>query len=320
MQRYTRRDFMQMGSALAAGLGLTAGNQNIIAQGLEKLTSGKTKVLWLQGMSCTGCSVSFLNSEDPGPLEILTQIISLSYHPNLSAAQGELAGQTIDKVVEDEDFLLVFEGSVPMDMPEACVIGTRPLVELLPAVLKKAKAIVAAGTCASFGGIPAAEGNPTGAASLLDFMRREHIKVDNRLVHCPGCPSHPQSLLGTIAYLAAKGYPHVDPELFTPMMFFSHSVHDDCPKFHNWEKRHFAEHFGEDGCLFKLGCLGPLSRTSCPQRQWNGGANWCIRAGAPCTACTSPDFGRRRDFPFYRKGEEVHAVAYRDEDRKAVQS
>jgi hydrogenase small subunit len=125
-------------------------------------------------------------------------------------------------------------------------------------------------------------------------------------------------MVGTIAYLVARGVPKLDPKLLTPNMFYAHSVHDECPKFHYWEKREFAEKFGDEGCLFKLGCLGPLSHTTCPRRQWNGGVNWCIRAGAPCTACSSEDFAKRRDFPFYRKGETQHSVPYTDQDRGAT--
>ena len=101
-------------------------------------------------------------------------------------------------------------------------------------------------------------------------------------------------------------------------MFYAHSVHDECPRYHYWEKEIFAKHFGDEGCLFKLGCLGPLSHTRCPRRQWNGGVNWCIRAAAPCVSCTSEFFARKRDFPFYRKGEASHLVNYKESDRREV--
>jgi hydrogenase small subunit len=207
-----------------------------------------------------------------------------------------------------------------LDMPEACTIAGQPITTLLPPVLKNAKGIIAAGTCTCFGGIPAAEGNSTKAVGMKAFMERQGIPVQNRLINCPGCPVHPHCLLGTVAYVIAKGYPAVDPVLLTPDMFYKHSVHDECPRFHYWEKRIFAEKFGDEGCLFNLGCLGPLSRTTCPRRQWNGGVNWCIRAGAPCIACTNAEFARKRDFPFYRKGEKYHLVSYQEQDRKGSQS
>jgi hydrogenase small subunit len=215
---------------------------------------------------------------------------------------------------------LAAEGAVPLDMDEACIIGGKPFTKLLGPAIKQADGVIAAGTCASFGGIPSAEGNPTGAASVREFMEREGIPVKGRLINCPGCPVHPQSLIGTVAYLVVKGLPKLDPKLLTPDMFYKHSVHDECPRFHYWEKRIFAEKFGDEGCLFELGCLGPLSHTACPRRQWNGGVNWCIRAGAPCTACSSEEFAKRRDFPFYRKGEAHHSVTYAETDRKGAKS
>ncbi|MEI8376376.1 MAG: hydrogenase small subunit [Planctomycetota bacterium] len=320
MSHITRRQFLRVGASLAAGLGLSSAHGELLAKGLEKISSRQEKVLWLQGMSCSGCSVSLLNCEAPGPLEVLTEIISLVYHQTISAAQGADVERLIQQLVEKGDFYLVLEGAVPMAMPEACIIAGKPLVKLLPPVLKAAKGIIAAGTCAAFGGVPAAEGNSTAAAGLKEFMQREGIPYKNRLVHCTGCPVHPQALVGTLAYLVAKGYPKVHPELLTPQMFFATSVHDDCPRYHHWEKRAFAKKFGDEGCLFQLGCLGPLSHANCSRSQWNSGVNWCVRAGAPCNACTSEHFAKRRDFPFYRKGEEVHAVAYCDEDRGRAES
>jgi hydrogenase small subunit len=320
MSQYSRREVLKLGALLAAGLGLDPTYSAIFADGLQKISTGQAKVLWLQGMSCSGCSVSFLNSNDPGPADILTSMISLVYHSTISAAQGADAMKVIDQVTADKDFILVLEGSVPAGMPEACMMGGRTLESVLLPALRNAKAIVAVGTCAAFGGIPAAEGNQTGSVGLKTFMEKKGISVQDRLVNCPSCPVHPESVWGTLAYVVSKGYPKVNPKLLTPLMFYEHSVHDECPRYHYWEKEVFAKHFGEEGCLFKLGCLGPLSHTRCPRRQWNGGVNWCIRAAAPCVSCTSENFARKKDFPFYRKGEESHPVKYNESQRKEVTS
>ena len=320
MLTYSRRDFLRMGGLLAAGLGLERTAARVLAEGLQRICEGQMQVLWLQGMSCTGCSVSLLNSQEPGPLEIVTQMMSLVYHSNLSAAQGRTAMDVIEKLGREGKFYLVLEGAIPTGVPEACAIGGRPLTALLPDLLRKAQVVIAAGSCAACGGIPGAEGGITGAVGLKEFMKSAGIPIEKRLLNLPGCPVHPESLVGTLAYAASRGYPAVDPESLTPDMMYKHSVHDDCPRFHYWQKQVFAEHFGEEGCLFKLGCLGPLSHTNCPRRQWNGGVNWCIRAGAPCIACTSMDFAKKRSFPFYRKGEAYHQVAYAETDRKGNQS
>ncbi|MBN1344899.1 MAG: hydrogenase small subunit [Phycisphaerae bacterium] len=318
MESPSRRDVLRIGAYLAAGMGLGRGTARVFAEGLQKLLDKQEKILWLHGMSCSGCSVSFLNADQPGPVEILTEIVSLVYHPTISSATGDVAVGVVERTVKSGDYFLVFEGSVPLDMPEACLMQGRPIADSLTGILANAKAIIAAGTCAAFGGIPSAQGNPTGGDSIKAFMDRNRIPTKNRLINCPGCPVHPQSLLGTAAYVIAKGLPKLDANLLTPNMFYGHSVHDECPKFHYWEKRVFAKHFGDEGCLFKLGCLGPLSHGSCPGRQWNGGVNWCVRAGAPCVSCTSEGFAKRKDLPFYRKGEAHHAVAYSERDRQGA--
>jgi hydrogenase small subunit len=214
------------------------------------------------------------------------------------------------------NYILAVEGSIPAGMPEACVIYGKPLTEILPRLIERADYVVAVGTCAAFGGIPAAEGNYTGSVSVMDFMKSKGMRTQGRLVNCSSCPTHPDSLVGTFACLASEGYPKVDPKLLTPKMFYSNSTHDNCPRFHDYSKHIFAERFGDDGCLFKLGCLGPLSYTECPGRQWNGGVNWCVRASAPCIACSSPYFAKFKNFPFYRKGEREHGVAYSEKARK----
>ena len=315
MAEYSRRDFLMLGAVLAAGCGLARSSVSALANGLQQIFRQQRRILWLQGMACSGCSVSFLNSDDPEPLDILTDMIALVFHPTISAAQGEQALDVIRKATDAGGYYLVVEGAIPVGMPEACLIGDEPLATILPPILRRADAILAAGTCATFGGIPAAEGNSTGAVPVRTFMEQNGIPCDQRLVNCAGCPVHPQSVVATLAYLAGRGYPDVDPVLLTPNMFYKNSVHDDCPRFHYWQKQVFAQRFGEDGCLFKLGCLGPLSHTDCPRRQWNGGVNWCIRAGAPCLACTSEHFARLRRFSFYRKGEPHHPEDFDERQR-----
>ncbi len=312
----SRRDFLGLGATLAAALALPARFGPWLSEGLENLARQKTKVLWIQGQACSGCSVSLLNSENPGPVRLVTELISLQYHSTLGAAQGADCVRIIDQVGRLDDYILVCEGSIPTTVRSACMIAGKTLYERLEPLVKQARYVLALGSCAAFGGIPAAEGNPTGAVGVGEFMRLVGARRRGRLVNAPLCPSHPKSIVGTLVHLAGPGYPDVDPELFTPLMFYRHSTHDRCPRYHDYARKVFASHFGDDhGCLFKLGCLGPLTRTQCPSRQWNGGVNWCIRAAAPCIGCASPDFARRRDFPFYRKGENHHAVDYDDHDR-----
>ncbi|HOX24307.1 MAG TPA: hydrogenase small subunit [Candidatus Krumholzibacteria bacterium] len=316
MRNLTRREFLQLSGLIAAAAGLSSPQARAVAAGLDRLARGLPRVAWLQGQSCSGCSISLLNSEQPGPAELLTEYISLVFHQNVGAAQGADVGGLLKQIGDAGDFILVVEGSIPAAMPEACLIAGRPVAEWVLELAPRALAVMAAGTCAAYGGIPAAEGNATGATGVADFLRTNGIDPRGRVINCPSCPTHPNTMVGTLAYTAAQGYPPVDSELLTPKMFYSHSTHDDCPRFHYYSKHVFAEKFGDqEGCLFKLGCLGPLTFTECPRRQWNGGVNWCIRASAPCVGCSSPHFARYKNFPFYRKGEQFHTVGYGEDDR-----
>jgi hydrogenase small subunit len=304
MGTLTRRDFLKIAGALAGAAGLSSPGAQVFAKGLENIYGGKTRILWLEGMSCTGCSVSLLNSENPKPLELLTQYISLVFHGAVGAAQGQTAVETIERALAAGDCIPVIEGAIPLGMPRAQLFHGKPFAETLLPVLEKAPFVVAAGTCSSFGGVCSAEGNPTGAVSVKQFMEHHGLPTHKRLICCPSCPTHPASLIGTLAHLSTVGYPEVDRELLTPVMFYGTSTHDNCPRFHDYNKHIFAQELGDQkGCLFELGCLGPLTYTKCPERQWNGGVNWCVRASAPCVGCSSPEFAQRRDFPFYRNRE-----------------
>ncbi|HID85768.1 MAG TPA: hypothetical protein EYP55_00110, partial [Anaerolineae bacterium] len=52
----------------------------------------------------------------------------------------------------------------------------------------------------------------------------------------------------------------------------------------------FAQKFGDEGCLYELGCKGPVTYADCPLRLWNNGTNWCIGNGAPCMGCVESGF------------------------------
>jgi hydrogenase small subunit len=303
-RRLTRRELLKLGAGLAAVAGLPEAHRAVFARGLEQLAQGAPRVLWLQGQACSGCSVSLLNAEED-ILRAITERIRLAFHTVLFAAQGKLALELIEKAQgSDEPLILVFEGALPGAMPQACTIGGRSLSEILLPVLKRAQFIVAAGTCASFGGIPSAEGNPTGAISLREAMLEAQIPWEGRLVHCPGCPAHPGELLGTLVHLAGQGYPEVKAGSLIPKMFSSACLHDQCPMLSQHHAGVFAMQFGDrDCCLYQLGCRGLDVTADCPRRGWNGGVNWCVQAGAPCIGCNQPSFAKSRSLAFYTKSK-----------------
>ena len=308
MTELTRREFLRFGAYLGAMMGLGGQATSALARSVETLVDSRPPVLWLHGLACSGCSVSLLNSEDPDPLELLTRHIHLNFHATLSTATGHVAVDALERTIDAGDFILVVEGSIPSTMPEACRVNHEPIGDLVLRAVRRAKQVdgpdgqrvplvVATGTCAAFGGVPAAEHNPTGARDVQSYLAGRGQAA--QVVNLPGCPVHPDWIVGTLAYLLGFGLPALDDE-GRPTMFYGKTVHDQCPRFADYEREKFAEHFGDEGCLFKLGCIGPETYADCTVRNWNGGASDCIKAGAPCIGCAARGFGLEARFPMYR--------------------
>jgi hydrogenase small subunit len=319
MSEVSRRDFLKLAGVLVGSLGWPLPAQaeghppqpaperviEIVADGLEELASGGGKpVVWLTGQACSGCSVSFLNTIYPDPAYLLTEAISLDFHPVLSAATGAKATEAMNLRIEAGDYLLVVEGSIPTLMPAACRVGEEDFTDLVARAARAATAVVALGTCASSGGIPAAPPNPTGAVSVGAFLGSQGISKP--LVNLPGCPAHPDWLVGTLVYLLKFGTPPLT-EAGSPVMFYKDVIHARCPRFYQYNMGEFARQFGEDGCLFKLGCMGIRTNADCASRRWNSKVSWCIEAGAPCLGCARPEFANDPAFPFFRFREQNDA-------------
>lgn len=293
-----RRKFLKTGGYFAALIGLGSQAAPDMADALTTLCSGGAPVLWLQGQSCSGCSISLLNSPAPSPASILTDYITLLFHSNLSAASGRTAVDVVEKTIEAGGYFLACEGSVPVGMPEACMMGEETFEKILLDATQNAQAVLAVGTCAAFGGIPAAEGNPTGAVSLPAFMSKNRVQTP--VVCLPGCPAHPDWMVGTIAHIIAYGVPELD-DRGRPTAYYGRYLHEQCPRFADYERERFAKTFSDDGCLFELGCAGPLTQADCTLRQWNNGVNSCIRANAPCIGCAAINFAKNPNLPLYLK-------------------
>lgn len=162
--------------------------------------------------------------------------------------------------------------------------------------------ILAVGTCASYGGIPAGNPNPTIALGVEETL--SYLGVPGRerppVINIPGCPSHPDWIVGTVAALLAGNMPELDGD-GRPIQFFDSEVHYNCP---NRGKGAKAKVLGDPGCLAGLGCNGQQTHGDCPIRKWNAseaggyGVNWCIGAGNPCQGCTEPEFPDGMS-PFY---------------------
>jgi hydrogenase small subunit len=298
-----RRDFLKLMGGTAAAVTFPS----VILQGckkaLEKATE-RTNVIWIQAQSCSGCSVSLLNKIDPNIAAVITEHISLNYHQTIMAGTGDVAISVLDEAVEKnrKDFVLIVEGSIPTKSIEFCTIGevrgrrigAREWIEKLGA---NAKAVVSVGTCAAFGGWPAAEcrdgsGNPTGAISTAQLLKGKTV------LNIPGCPPHPDWIVGTLLHVLLKGMPALD-DYNRPLMYYGKTVHEKCERLSYYKSGKFAQHWGDEGCLYNVGCLGMDSCCDIPDRKWVAGINSCTSCGAGCIGCTEdvfPDFGKRGVF------------------------
>ncbi len=279
--------------------------------------TGKTTeipVLWIQGAGCSGCSVSILNSVSPTIKNVLLdevvpgKHINLRFHPTIMGSQGNLAIGVIHETMErfHGGFVLVVEGSVPTAAGGGyCTIGVSDgrhlsFVDVLFETGQNALAVVALGTCAAYGGIPSWLPNPTEARGVKDFFVSKGF--EKPVVNVPGCPPHPDWFIGTVAQILLGGLPGKEDldDVGRPRAFFGKLIHENCSRRPYFDAGRFARRPGEEGCLYELGCKGPLTYADCPTRLWNNGVNWCIGAGAPCAGCVEPDFPHLTT-PVYRK-------------------
>jgi hydrogenase small subunit len=301
----TRREFLKVFGAIGAGL--VAGGCAVAQETAEKpavaagakerviaavkARASNTPVIWIQGQSCAGCSVSLLNTVHPDIAEVLTQTINLQFHPNVMAAAGDKALEMCRKALSEQKgkFVLVVEGSIPVGSGgEFCGVGERdgrmiPVTEWVGKLGEAAMATLAVGSCAAFGGIPGAKNNATQAKPFSEVVPKATV------INIPGCPSHPDWVVGTIAHVLLFGIPELD-EHKRPKLFFGKTVHDNCERRSYFEEGIFAQDFGDEGCLMELGCKGPDTYCDAPTRRWNNKVNWCVQSGAPCIGCTSPSF------------------------------
>jgi [NiFe] hydrogenase small subunit len=171
------------------------------------------------------------------------------------------------------------------------MIGGRTMLSIANEICPQAKAILAIGTCASFGGLPAAQPNPTGAMGVKAALGQA-LRVP--VVNIPGCPPNPVNFVGTIAnYLLAGSLPPLDG-LGRPLFAYRTRVHEQCPY------REGPLH--DTRCLEDQGCKGKRCNNNCPSVKFNVGINWPVEAGHPCIGCSEPSFWDTMT-PFYREND-----------------
>ena len=195
-QDISRRDFIKLSAKSALSVGL-------LCIGLSKFGPGESKVyaadnnvtevpvIWMQTGSCTGCSVSVLNSLSPNIQNILLDEVvpgkhlSLRFHATIMAAEGEKAIDVLKQTATDKGgYVLVVDGAISTkDGGIYCEIGESngngiTGLEHVKNLGKDAMAVIALGTCAAYGGIPAGAPNPTGAMGVDEALQSLSITKD----------------------------------------------------------------------------------------------------------------------------------------------
>lgn len=296
----SRRAFLQYCMASAGSLGLSASVLGRLEEAAAQ-NAALPNVIWLSGAACTGCTVSLANlfstAQPTDIADLLISHINLAYHSTLMAGAGDLAVQNM-RSAANGSYILVVEGGIPTAFGGyTCVLWTENGTEVtalsaVRALAPRALAVLAVGTCASFGGIPGGQPNPTGVVSVRSATGVNAINI-------AGCPAHPDWIVWTIANLLAGTVPRLDSQGRPAALYGSgedSSIHERCPR----EETEEASTFGVEGrCLRELGCKGPQTSADCPSRKWNSATNWCIGANSICLGCTEQGFPDRLS-PFYR--------------------
>ncbi len=312
----SRRDFLRFCAMTAAWLGLAPAAAPEIARALE--TRPRLPVIWIEGLSCTCCTESFIRSSHPLASDIILNMISLDYNDTLMAAAGAQAEEAFEEAIAKNrgNYILAVEGNVPMGCDGMyCIDGGRPFLRKLLQGAEHARAVVAWGTCASWGCIQAARPNPTSVKTVPDLVRGKPV------IRIPGCPPLPEVMSALVAFMVSfDRLPELDSQKRFAAFYGQH-VHDQCVRRAHFDAGEFVEAWDDEGarkgyCLYKMGCRGPTTFNACPVTRWNDGVSYPIQAGHPCLGCSEQGFfdqgsfySRIRDIPLLNTMTTAEKVA-----------
>ncbi len=289
----SRRSFLKFCSGVAVTIGLSplAGAQ--IAQAV--MSSKKPAVIWLSAQECTGCTESLLRPTHPTFEKLILDLISLDYHETVFAAAGHQAESAKQASMKENfgSYILVVDGSIPTkDGGIYCKVANRTMQEHVIEAAEGAAAIIAIGSCSSWGGIPSSGPNPTGAVGVAEIL------PDKTVVNLPGCPPNPYNFLSVVLQFLTFGTLPALDEKNRPKFAYGRLIHDNCERRPHFDAGRFAIEFGDEGhrqgwCLYKLGCKGPETYANCPSILFGdvGSGSWPVGTGHPCFGCTEQGVG-----------------------------
>jgi len=295
-------------------------------------------VFWLAGMSCDGCSIAVTGATNPGIEGLLLGVVPampklLLHHPVLAVESGDHFVQTFKDAaagVLGEPYVIVYEGSIAderiaartggyfsamgveaisedADEPGAYYASVKhpvPTAQWLEKLAPGAAATIAIGTCATWGGIPAAEGNPTGSMSVMDLLGKDYRSAFGLpVINIPGCApvgdNFTETVFAVLLFLQGLGPLPAFDALGRPAWLFEGTVHQGCTRAGYYEEGTFAEEYGDEECLVEIGCWGPVVNCNIVERGAINHMGGCMRAGGVCIGCTMPGFPDKFA-PFYK--------------------
>ena len=280
-----RRDFLKICSTTAALLGIGQGAVPRIAEALEKAVAKRPSVVWLNFASDTGCTEALIKASYPNVAQLILETLSLDYNETVMAAAGTQAEEILSAALKRGNYFLIIEGGIPTKKGYG-MIARREMLDIGKEFAAKAKAVIAVGSCATWGGVPAGAPNPAGLKGVREALGVECINLDL-------CPVNEGILVATIVdLLLTNRIPQLDA-VGRPKIFYGQTIHDQCERRAHFEAGRFVERFGSNEeelgyCLYKVGCKGPMAYANCSKFRYNDRVNWCIGAGAPCIGCAEP--------------------------------
>jgi hydrogenase small subunit len=169
------------------------------------------------------------------------------------------------------------------------------VIEWIDQLAPKAWGVVAVGTCATYGGIHAMAGNPTGCMGLADYLGWDFRSAGGLpIVNVPGCPVQPDNFMETLLWLLyqAAGMAPTIPldDQLRPTWLFGKTVHEGCDRAAYYEQGDFAKDYNSPKCQVKIGCWGPVVNCNVTKRGWMDGIGGCPNVGGICIGCTMPGF------------------------------
>ncbi len=295
----SRRDFMKFCTGMAALLGLSS---TMIPKIAEAVSSKKPILVWLEYQDCCGDTEALLRATKPTVGSIVLDVLSVDYHETIMAPSGFQAEKSLQDVVDNHkgEYFVVVEGSIPLkDNGVYCCIGGRSAIDIAKEVCGNALATIAAGTCSAYGGLPAAQPNPTGAVSIKEAVPEATV------INLPGCPVNVENLTACIVhYLTFGRLPQTD-KLGRPLFAYGKRIHDNCERRSHFDAGQYVQKWGDEGhrqgwCLYEMGCKGPETFHNCPTVKYNEGTSWPVQAGHGCIGCSEPAFWDKMT-PFYKR-------------------